>query len=100
MRSGFTTTQLEAGVDLLAVANMTGHRTMASDGPPVLSSRQICSPVPPDRNVPWEKQSDESPLLAYSVEKLAIWLAAGSGGLAGSVILSPGEMEKWARKRP
>ena len=64
MRSGFTTTQLEAGVDLLAVANMTGHRTMASDVPPVLSSRQICSPVPPDRNVPWEKQSDESPLLA------------------------------------
>ncbi|MFH1599686.1 MAG: hypothetical protein ABIJ73_07990 [Pseudomonadota bacterium] len=43
---------------------------------------------------------DEWPLSAYSVEKLAIWLAAGSGGLAGSVILSPGEMEKWARKRP
>jgi len=40
------------------------------------------------------------PLTTYSVEKLAIWLAAGSGGLAGSVILSPGEMEKWARKRP
>ena len=40
------------------------------------------------------------PLSTYSVEKLAIWLAAGSGGLAGSVILSPGEMEKWARKRP
>ena len=40
------------------------------------------------------------PVPTYSVEKLAIWLAAGSGGLAGSVILSPGEMEKWARKRP
>lgn len=30
LRSGFTTTQLEAGVDPLAVANMTGHRSMAS----------------------------------------------------------------------
>ena len=30
LRSGFTTSQLEAGVDPLAVANMTGHRSLAS----------------------------------------------------------------------
>ena len=38
-----------------------------------------------------EQACRSGPLLAYSVEKLAFWLAAGSGGLAGSVILSPGE---------
>jgi hypothetical protein len=30
LRSGFTTSQLGAGVDRLAVANMTGHRSLGS----------------------------------------------------------------------
>jgi hypothetical protein len=30
LRSGFATSQLEAGVDPLAIANMTGHRSLAS----------------------------------------------------------------------